>query len=73
MALLRICAFPVRVMAVLAGLLVYGVLIEVLQSFTPSRSGDWHDVVADAVGLAVGWGISKLVSLVFQIRAGLLS
>jgi len=69
MALLGVRAFPGRTMAVLAGLLAYGVLIEVLQSFTPSRSADWHDVVADGVGLAVGWGTGHLARLVIRLRA----
>ena len=66
-ALLGIRAFPGRTMAVLAGLLAYGILIEVLQSFTPSRSADWCDVVADGLGLALGWGISQLVRLVVRL------
>jgi VanZ family protein len=36
-----------------ACLFVYGCAIEVLQSFTPTRTGDWHDVVADVVGLVL--------------------
>ena len=70
MALLGIRAFPGRTMAVLAGLLAYGVLIEVLQSFTPSRSADWHDVVADAVGLVLGWGTWHLARFLIRLRAG---
>ena len=56
MALLGRRAWPGRTMVLLAGLLAYGALIEVLQSFTPNRSADWRDLVADAVGLALGWG-----------------
>ena len=70
MALLGMRAFPGRTIAVLAGLLIYGVLIEVLQSFTPSRFADWHDVVADAVGLALGWGVWNLARLAIRFRAG---
>ncbi len=41
--------------AVIAALLVvYGILIEVLQSFVPGRTADAADVVADAVGIALG-------------------
>lgn len=69
MALLGMRAFPGRTTAVLAGLLAYGVLIEVFQSFTPSRSADWHDVVADGVGLAVGWGMGHVACLVVRLRA----
>lgn len=70
MALLGIRAFPGRAIAVLTGLLAYGVLIEVLQSFTPSRSADWHDVVADAVGLVLGWGTWHLTRFLIRLRAG---
>ncbi len=53
----------------LAGLLAYGALIEVLQSFTPNRSADWRDLVADAVGLALGWGAGRLAQAMRQLRA----
>lgn len=48
-------AFPTQVMVVLIGLLVYGGLIEILQSYTPHRVGDWYDVFADGLGLPIGW------------------
>lgn len=35
-------------------LLGYGVFIEIAQSFLPPREADWHDVVADGVGIALG-------------------
>ncbi|MDR7336159.1 VanZ family protein [Roseateles asaccharophilus] len=35
-------------------LLVYGVGIEIAQSFLPPREADWHDVVADGLGIALG-------------------
>ncbi|MDH6166713.1 VanZ family protein [Variovorax boronicumulans] len=47
-------AFPGRTVAVLAGLLVYGGVIEVLQSFTPDRSAEWTDLLADGIGLLLG-------------------
>jgi len=44
-------------------LLAYGVGIEVAQSFLPPRQADWHDVVADALGIAAGllvaWPIAR--------------
>lgn len=36
------------------GLLLYGVLIEAVQSHLPSRSAEAADVLADAVGIACG-------------------
>ena len=47
-------AYPNRIAAVLLGAILYGGLIEVLQSFTPYRSAEWSDLVADAVGVLVG-------------------
>ncbi|MEO6281264.1 VanZ family protein [Roseateles sp.] len=45
-------------------LLAYGVGIEIAQSFLPPREADWHDVVADGFGIAVGllaaWPIAWL-------------
>jgi VanZ family protein len=38
----------------LLGLLAYGAAIELLQSLVPSRSADWADLLADAVGVLVG-------------------
>jgi VanZ family protein len=51
-------AYPKRTVAVLLGLLLYGGLIEVLQSFTPNRSAEYADLVTDGLGLVVGWKIS---------------
>ncbi|MEI6762218.1 MAG: VanZ family protein [Betaproteobacteria bacterium] len=44
------------------GTLAYGSMIEVLQSFKPDRMAEWADLLADALGLAVGWGVMRLVS-----------
>lgn len=49
-----------RVLALVA-LLAYGGLIEVAQLFVPGRFGEWADLLADAVGLAVGAALAWLV------------
>jgi VanZ family protein len=36
----------------------YGIGIEVAQSFLPPREADWHDVVADSVGIALGLAVA---------------
>lgn len=47
-------AYPNRIALVLAGAILYGGLIEVLQSFTPYRSAEWVDLIADAIGVIIG-------------------
>ena len=53
---------PRHNLVALAGLLAYGGLIEVLQSLTPYRTGDFADLLADAIGLATGAVLAKLTS-----------
>lgn len=56
-AALAFCASRARLgtwRSVAAGLLAYGVLIEVVQRFVPGRSGEAVDMLADAVGIAAG-------------------
>jgi VanZ family protein len=44
-------------------LLAYGGLIEVLQSFTPSRYAEFGDLFADGAGLALGAVLARLLAL----------
>jgi len=60
MAWLGCKAFPQRVIFTLLGLLAYGALIEILQSFTPTRSAEWLDLLADGLGILLGWGAMRL-------------
>lgn len=43
-----------RRLAVVAGLLAYGVAIEALQSLLPPRSAEFADLVANCVGMGLG-------------------
>lgn len=43
------------------GLVFFGGLIEILQSFTSYRSAEWADLAADIAGLVVGWGSDVLL------------
>lgn len=36
------------------GLIAMGIALDLLQGLTPSRSLDWHDMLANAVGVLVG-------------------
>lgn len=57
LAALGLRAYPAHTVAVLLGLLVFGGLIELLQSLTPDRVAEWADWLADCLGLLLGWGI----------------
>ena len=59
LAVLGLWAYPRRSAMLLAGLLAYGGLIEILQSLTPSRVAEWPDLLADALGLLMGWGLVR--------------
>ena len=61
MAFTGILGFASRGRLVGAGLLAYGMLIEWLQSMTPDRQAQWQDVLADAVGIAIGLVIGRWV------------
>lgn len=54
--------------AISVGLLIYGIIIEVLQStLTTYRTGDFYDVVADAVGIVIALILfENLYKLIFQ-------
>jgi VanZ family protein len=54
-------AYPNRIAVVLVGAFLYGGLIEVLQSFTPYRSAEWADLIADAIGVFVGRALLVLL------------
>ena len=48
-------AYPGRMRFLMLGLAVFGVGIECTQWLTAWRHGDWHDWVADCVGMALGY------------------
>jgi VanZ family protein len=53
--LVGLLAYPQRLSAVAWGLVLYGGLMEVLQTMlTTTRHGDWFDWLADSAGIAVG-------------------
>lgn len=52
--------FPRRhYLAVLIALLLYGLLMEFLQSMVPDRAAEFADVVADIAGLLLGWVLAR--------------
>jgi VanZ family protein len=53
--LVGLLAYPQRLPTVAWGLVLYGGLMEVLQTMlTTTRHGDWFDWLADSAGIAVG-------------------
>ncbi|MBT8086183.1 MAG: VanZ family protein [Woeseia sp.] len=44
---------------IILGLSIFGVIIEVCQMLTVSRSAEWLDLLADLVGIAVGLLIAR--------------
>lgn len=58
--LLGVAGWPGRHARLATGLLVYGVAIEVCQhTFTAHRVGEVQDVVADGLGIAIGWLLAR--------------
>ena len=44
-----------RLPYVVVALAAYGLLIELLQSFTPTRQAEFLDLIADVLGVLLGW------------------
>ncbi len=57
---MALVAWPHRLAAIALALGLYGPLIEMLQTLTPSRSASVADAVADWVGLALGLALAHL-------------
>ena len=51
---LSLCYFPRRFWVPAAWMVVYGIAIEVIQSFEPQRSAELQDVLVDMVGIGLG-------------------
>lgn len=60
LALLGLPAYPSRRLQVVIGLLLFGGLIELLQSLTPYRLAEWADWLADGLGIGLGYGVHTL-------------
>ncbi len=52
----RLCGRPsgLNLLIVVGGLLLYGGLIEIVQTQLPYRQGDWADLLADSLGILLG-------------------
>jgi VanZ family protein len=54
LALVGLLAYSRKPWPLLAGLLMYGGLIELLQAATGWRYGEWLDFLADGIGILIG-------------------
>jgi len=68
LALMAFNAYRRHLALSLAGLLAYGGMIELLQALTPTRTGELADLLADAVGLALGYGFAKAAASICRPR-----
>ena len=58
--------------AVLVAVCAYAPVSEVVQGLAlPERTSDWHDVVADLIGVALGWLLAARLPRRREVRAGL--
>jgi VanZ family protein len=53
LGVLGAACWPTAALRAWVALAAYGGAIEIAQTFTETRSGDWHDWLADVVGLVV--------------------
>lgn len=52
--------YPVSHRPIIAlGLIAMGIVLEVLQGFTPDRDAEYLDVVANTAGVILGWSLGK--------------
>jgi len=69
LTMLGALGYPGRLWRLLAALLAYGVLIEILQGFTGYRDSDWHDVIADGAGLLLASPLAHRVTTMVARRS----
>lgn len=60
LALLGTASYPRQRIGVVIGLLAFGGAIEIAQWLTGWRQGDWLDLLADGVGIAIGYAVVRL-------------
>ncbi len=60
LGVLGVWAYKQAPKPVLLGLIVYGAVIELLQSLTGWRNGDWLDWLADTIGVAMAYLLVRL-------------
>ena len=64
LSLLIRLSYRIKYWYALIVLLGYGISIEISQYFLPTRSSDYHDVLADLIGIFIGLKLYKYISRV---------
>ena len=57
-----------RLRATIASLFLLGALLELAQLFSPGRTCDWHDLLADSCGIVAGVVLVRVSSLAFRLH-----
>ena len=57
-----------RLRATIAFLFLLGALLELAQLFSPGRTCDWRDLLADSCGIVAGVVLVRLSTLAFRLR-----
>jgi len=57
-----------RLRVTLAPLFLLGALLELAQLFSPGRTCDWHDLVADSCGILAGVVLVRVSTLAFRLH-----
>lgn len=50
---------------IFSNLLLYGIFIELVQAFLPTRCASVEDIAADSIGLVIGIALSKWLKVIF--------
>lgn len=64
-------AYSTKSGRVVLGLSVYGAIIELVQSATDWRYGDWQDWLADVIGVIVAWFVFRAVEKYSMAKSAL--
>ncbi len=48
-----------RILKLMSGLIVWGILLEMMQGLTSYRLFEWMDMVANSTGVVLGWVLSR--------------
>ena len=58
-----------RLRATIASLFLVGGLLELAQLFSPGRTCDWHDFIADSCGIFAGVALVRIMRLGFRLNS----